>query len=1174
MPPSPNHTPLSIDALNTALRATDPAALLVAPWLLHKVLAQDSTLGAAVFTTPRIPAHVIDRQRLLDLAAREELPLDPAPPDLSPLVLLARPDPDILSATPAQTLLQRYWRLLFHARARAAVAATLAADPDPRAAVQRRIERLGRTAFNEARFVLQREKYIPVTADDAQAYAEFAALYLAFTRFNPQPLAAFFSSITDPVPVLTLLAQDLDSDTLFRATRPAGADDPLAHYSPAADHPPVPIHPSRRARRDALSKDKLLARAAEADTLGNDVRAAILRMRVYRAGKATAGTVYTDALRDIDQLVARLAKALQLDDNTARQWRTCLTALLENAAGGWWNAEGRLLYDLQKVCVYHEREIFSLNVVDHVLEWFRRPLRRPQPGQRLVLALKALRTAFRRASRARLNPHARSELRRLLDHAIEQAAQRVRDYFRPGVASAIEEGGLRPRNSVEAVAHAKLIDESLDHIVDRGYFSFGALRDVVSRNQMKLNDLATRDDFIHGDALLRIDKKIEDNLDYVYHRGELYLRGFHRLSSLLFATIIGRILTRWFILPFGGALLILEGLDHSVGKLFHKIKKITPGLDPDGEFAGSGAAMSEPPPIFNRWWLLLLTAFFLLALINSPPFRALVARFFRAAGKILRALFIDFPKYLATRPLVRAFFSSHFVSLFTRYVIKPLLFAGIAYILVPNTASRRAHMLTLAGAFFGINLLLNSRIGRAFEQTLLHTLRTTFARFTWDILVALFRVVVNLFQRFLELIDRLLYAVDELLRFRAGQGRFAFLSKAILGVFWFYIAYVTRFVINLLVEPQINPIKHFPVVTVSHKLLFPTIPYLANLFMTFRIDKAAAYTYATGVIWCIPGIFGFLAWEFKSNWKLYRANRSRDLKPVRAGSHGETLAQLLRPGFHSGTLPKIFHKLRRAQLKDDPSPTAIQKHLHAAEHVKDALENFFNREFLALLNRHPLFADAPITLSSLDIATTLIRARLACPAVSSAPAAITFEQRSGWIIACLEPGWIADLSPEQSNLFAAALQGLYKMAAVDLIDQQIRALFPQHPDLRYDLRRNQLIVWPTPDYTIEAAYTIQTDRLLSPRFTTPTATPLPSLAPTDLLLRKSQVRRASWIAIWDPVITSTVIKTLSYANPTTPLPQPAIPALPPITVLPPLEKSSPPTELTPPGIQPHVFHPL
>ena len=72
--------------------------------------------------------------------------------------------------------------------------------------------------------------------------------------------------------------------------------------------------------------------------------------------------------------------------------------------------------------------------------------------------------------------------------------------------------------------------------------------------------------------------------------------------------------------------------------------------------------------------------------------------------------------------------------------------------------------------------------------------------------------------------ERLIYMVDEWLQFRTGETRLKFVSKAILGPIWLLAAYVLRFCINLLIEPQINPIKHFPVVTVSHKLLLPFIP--------------------------------------------------------------------------------------------------------------------------------------------------------------------------------------------------------------------------------------------------------------------------------------------------------------------------------------------------------------
>src|SRR5206468_6005352 len=100
----------------------------------------------------------------------------------------------------------------------------------------------------------------------------------------------------------------------------------------------------------------------------------------------------------------------------------------------------------------------------------------------------------------------------------------------------------------------------------------------------------------------------------------------------------------------------------------------------------------------------------------------------------------------------------------------------------------------------------------------------------------------------------------------------------------------------------------------------------------------------------IPGIFGFLAWELKENWKLYTANRPTTLRPVLLGHHGETMARLLRPGFHSGTVPKLFRKLRRAHRKArrtrQPVAELLRKPVYHLHEVQHALKRYVEREFL------------------------------------------------------------------------------------------------------------------------------------------------------------------------------------------------------------------------------------
>src|SRR5262249_26010461 len=147
---------------------------------------------------------------------------------------------------------------------------------------------------------------------------------------------------------------------------------------------------------------------------------------------------------------------------------------------------------------------------------------------------------------------------------------------------------------------------------------------------------------------------------------------------------------------------------------------------------------------------------------------------------------------------------------------------------------------------------------------------------TVNLVVGLITLILQFFRGIFEAIDQAIYAVDEWLRFREGQGRFAFVLKLFFGAAWFLFTYVFRFAWSLMVEPQINPIKHFPVVTVSHKLLLPLIPSLAK---EFGLSEKTMGT----IVFGIPGIFGFLVWEFRENWKLYRANASPTLRPVVIG---------------------------------------------------------------------------------------------------------------------------------------------------------------------------------------------------------------------------------------------------------------------------------------------------
>jgi hypothetical protein len=319
----------------------------------------------------------------------------------------------------------------------------------------------------------------------------------------------------------------------------------------------------------------------------------------------------------------------------------------------------------------------------------------------------------------------------------------------------------------------------------------------------------------------------------------------------------------------------------------------------------------------------------------------------------------------------------------------------------------------------------------------------TWHRLRIRVFAAVFRWIIDVFNRFLETVERLLYTVDEWLRFRAGEGFFSTLAKAILGVVWSIVNYIIRIYVNLLIEPQVNPIKHFPVVTVSHKIILPfslqMTRYMAQPLVPF-IGPVAANAIVGTTVFLLPGVFGFLVWELKENWRLYSANRPANLQTVSIGHHGETMIQFLRPGFRSGTLPKLYAKLRRANRKAywTLKWKASGKYLEAIDRVSERVRWFVDRDLLRLLKESHGWDAPQIATGEIQLGTNRILVELYCPELDENSLWLAFEEDAGWLVASVfRRGWLDKLDPRQSRTLANALAGLYKMAGVDLVREQI-----------------------------------------------------------------------------------------------------------------------------------------
>jgi hypothetical protein len=1010
--------------LQRLLREVDPRVILVPPRLLRRVIRRDRQLAGLSLVVPHRKTYVIASEALFRLVDRIDLGLPPGHELPEQVILLGRPDAQRLAQQEPWAVLAKYWRLLFHAHVHLALEQKHKQHKLTSVELARRFEQLSETQRDEIESVLRQEQYLLPPGDDLTLYTEFAALYLELRYFAGPLVRHYFPGIEDFEAIDALLAEDLDAEQLFASTRPRGAPDPNWSEEPRKDRAASSSAElfAYRGKPQPGRHARLLARAARAGARGNAVRAAILRQRALAVSShEQMRATWNGARAELEHLADRLQAALGLTGEEMDSWHKTLPVLLPGASRGIWSAEARLLYDLQKACVDHERPIYSLDVVDWLLSLGRRPIKRLLPNHQAVLMTRHLRKAAGRLSSLRLAVHDHERLSALLHGAVEHSEKQLRDRLRPVVTAALDRVDLRAQNFAESISRAKLVEELLDLVVERGFFTMPDLRDAVSRNQVKLPDLAGPAEFFLGDRLIRTNRRFGNVLAGVYHRAEIYLRWLQRLSSVAFGTRAGRFLVQYLILPFGASYVALAGLSHMI----HLV-------------AGLELHLARPSRV-------LPLGLFLFGVLHFPVFRAAVLSVFGLAGRGLRAAVVDGPLYLVRLPLVQRFLHSRPFRLLRDFLLKPAAITAVLMPLFPLYGIHgRTEQLGMLAIFFVVNLFLHSRLGRHVEEAVIDALLRLWLRFSLDIFPALFGFTMNLFKGLVAGIERFLYTVDEWLRFRAGQHGIILIAKAALGFCWFFITYLIRIYVNLLIEPTFNPIKHFPVVTVAAKLILPLFPLLLHVFAApfLPLGKVAANTIGTINFFLLPGVFGFLVWELKSNWLLYAANRPTYLRPATIGHHGETMVRLLRPGFHSGTVPKLFAKLRRAERRSlrtsDQRPS--DRYREALHQVEMELEHFVEREFLPLLNGSRGWAWGAVELERIHLSSNRCLFAFGCTDLGSHFALIAFEERSGRLLGRLSSGGIPGAAtPEQKSAWKLSVAGLFQRAGVHSVLEQAGA---------------------------------------------------------------------------------------------------------------------------------------
>jgi len=1159
----------SFAAWESAVVAAEPAVLFVEPRILRRVIKQDRRLTGIGFQVPHAHVYTIERERLLIIAERPELDLSPAAELPRNVILLPRAEMDesVASLTTDEAL-HWYWRQLFHARVHIALEEQLASRRLEETEIERRVRALGAGTFAEIRNVLVKDDLLPPVHTVATAYVEFAAVALELEWFAPAERQYVFPSVDDWDAVDALLS-DVPDETLYHRTRPAGAPEHLRKSADLrlSDHE-IPVLREARGAQTATSSARSLRLAWQADRaarMGNHVRAAILRMRGARYSFPERAREYrVGALRELEHLAARIADLLQLSREETLEWVAALGPLLEPASAGFRRVEARLLYDLQTACVSNERGLYHMSLWGWIWSGGKRALRRPLPLLQRVQVAKALRSATNRVPTVRLEAADRDRLEALLQGASERVDVQFRDSIRPEITDVLDRVGLVPQNVPERVSRRKLVEELLDRVVERGFINLGDLRDSLSQSDLKLADLSGVSELVLGDPLLRADRELAGRLEGVYRAGTVYLRMPQRLSSLAFGTRPGRWLTQYIILPFGGAYLGLEAIRHVV----HWFTPAAARPSPSG-FVGPMPHGLPPPETFSHgpdWRFFLWVAcvgVLLLAVLHRPRFRAVLTRVLTRLWKTARHVVVDLPAELLRAPWVQRVLQSQTWGVVRNYALRPAVATLLVYAALTVLRFNVTRNLVIQ-VFLAADLFLNSPIGRYAEEWLTDLLVRAWHELRIRVLAALFNWVMDVFHQLIQWVERIIYAVDEWLRFRAGDPRSFVAVKVMLGAIWSVFAYVIRFCVTLLIEPQVNPIKHFPVVTVSHKILLPYTLTLSRLLLPL-IGPIWAPTLATTVILLLPGVFGFLVWELKGNWRLYRANRPQSLVPMPVGSHGETIVALVRPGIHSGTLPKLFARLRHAlaDVRHTEHGRAARKQLAALQGVEVAVRRFVGRTLCELLREvgfqeceSPQVGRVRLATNRIDVEILLGGAKgqrgkgaegddmgsvveRMTPLPGPPPAEargegersdgvlLRFEDLSGWLTARMtRAGWARELDGSQRALFNAAVAGLYKRAGVDLVFEQMDVVLHNGFEIR-ELTPDGIIVVDREGVGLVASYDLRsTSRRLMAESSTADDVPWPTLDREEFLFGDSPLDWETWVSTWDAAAQGSVAPEL------------------------------------------------
>lgn len=671
------------------------------------------------------------------------------------------------------------------------------------------------------------------------------------------------------------------------------------------------------------------------------------------------------------------------------------------------------------------------------------PIRLTMPERGTLLAIRILKRCVRNLPGAGLPPASMKVLEKVVRDRLEAIDRRLAGMLRPALSRALGESGLGGGTFLETIDSSRIVDELLVRLVDHGSLAISDLRDAVARSRVKLPDLSGAGEFLAGDPLLRADRALSRALPGAYRRGEAYNRAMQRFSSLFFGTPWGRLLFLNLILPFAICFVSFKGMQELVHygllatfqkhEILLELDEFLPNPPPwwlpvDIEHSGHGPSSDQEDAkqetslemlLGNPAWYTGGTLL-AMALIRFRAFRRRIGRILWFIGVGLHRLLIDLPAaagrviaWLIRLPVIRPLF---------HFALRPALFSWLGLFI----ATRQEHLLgittdrlTRVAIFAGQFLIFISPAWRRTEEFLLDALAWAWNHLGLALILAIVDWILAFFRKVTDTVGLWLAWMDRRLIRKPGSGGAALVGLALLSLVLSPLVYLLRFGFTVLLEPQVNPVKHFPVVSVGHKIMLLLVPSVAQ-FVNARTGWAFDYCLVVvfTVIGLIPGFLGFMVWEIKENWRLYKANMPETLTSIQFGSHGETARGMLAPGFHSGTIPALFRRARHGTATTD-----------GFDHAHHGIERFFQGSFLTLLEGtrgfpRPELKEIRLTKSSFS-ALVLVNGRTA---------ELAIRWRGHWLEADWEDNSLRDgLNPECRAAWDDARTGLWLLSGAEVL---------------------------------------------------------------------------------------------------------------------------------------------